>query len=63
MILWYTIVYGINNVSTQKKLLPESKLTFKKTFEITQGIETACRYVSDLGDQNLPSDGKDYMWL
>ena len=56
------IVCGISDVSIQKKLLSESKLIFKKAFEIAQGIEVARRYVSDLGDQNLANDGKDNGW-
>ena len=43
----------------EKKLLSESELTFKKAFEIAQEIEADRRYVSDLGDQNLASDGKE----
>ena len=43
-------------------MLSESELTFKKAFEIAQGKKAAHRYVSDLGDQNLASDGKGDMW-
>ena len=42
-----------------EKILSESELTSKNALEIAQGIEATRRYVSDLGDQNLSSDGKE----
>ena len=42
------IVCGINDESTQRKLLSESNLTFQTAFDTAQGMETAQKHVSDL---------------
>ena len=39
------LVCGINDESIQRRLLAESTLTFKKAFELAQGMETASKDV------------------
>ena len=46
------IVCGINDDRTQRRLLSESTLDFKKAMEIAQGMEVAARNIIDLHAQN-----------
>ena len=46
------IVCGINDERTQRRLLSESTLHFKKAMEIAQGMEVAARNIIDLHAQN-----------
>ena len=48
------IVYGINHVQTQKRLLVEKDLTFAKAKEIALGLESAVQGARDI---QLPSSG------
>lgn len=56
------IVCGIQDENTQQRLLSESKMTFKKSFKIVQGIEATHWYVLDLGSQNQITRGKEEVW-
>ena len=49
------IVCGINDDRTQRRLLSESTLDFKKAMEIAQGMEVAARNIIDLHAQNPSS--------
>jgi len=42
------LVCGINNESIQRRLLAESTLTFKKAFELVQGMEAASKDVREM---------------
>ena len=42
------IVCGINESATQRRLLAEPKLTFKRALELARGLETAARNVKEL---------------
>ena len=42
------LVCGVKDIGIQKRLLQETDLTFQKSFEIAQGIETANRNAKDL---------------
>ena len=48
------IVCGINDTATQKRLLAEPKLTFKKALDIARGLETAARNVKELKTPHVP---------
>ena len=53
------LVCGINDESIQRRLLGESTLTFKKVFELAQGMETVSKDVREmLGPLQQPSAGQ-----
>ena len=53
------LVCGINDESIQRRLLAESTLTFKKAFELAQGMEAASKDVREmLGAPQPPSAGQ-----
>ena len=54
------LVCGVQDSRTQKKLLAESTLDFKKAFEIAQAVETAEKRVKELHDTSAkPVDGRE----
>ena len=54
------LVCGINDGSTQRRLLSEPDLTYKKALDIAQALETAERNVQDL---QLSKTGPDRLYL
>ena len=52
-------MYKINDKLIQHRLLAESTLTFKKAFELVQGMEAALKDVREmLGARQPPSAGQ-----
>ena len=47
------LVCGINDLRIQRHLLQEPDLTYKKAFELPQGIDLAARDIADPQKQSL----------
>ena len=52
------IVCGINEDNTQRRLVFDNDLTFKRSFEIAQGMEATWRFVAELSDGSQSGGGK-----
>ena len=58
----YRLVCGLRSEATQRKLLIEADLTFKKALKITQSNETASAIVKQLQSPRIGRDAERYVY-